>query len=210
MILYSTTDSIKLTPEIKFRGAFHLGKKLDLSFSESEIDALMKLEKESAIRQDLRLYRRCRGIIGVGFHKSSKAEVGKLLGVTKRMVDKWIKLYIEHGIKGLALGKCGGSKPRLTDTQKQQLSRIIEGGPEAYGYDTAIWTSPIVRDVVKKEFGIVYDVSHIRRILNKLGFSCQYPRVHLAKADHKRQKQWLENEYPAIKKSLKGKRGGSF
>lgn len=187
-----------------------MGKRLDLSFSESEIDALMKLEKESASRQDLRLYRRCRGIIGVGFHKSSKTEVSKLLGVTKRMVNKWIKLYVEHGIKGLELGKCGGSKPRLTETQKQQLSRIIEAGPEAYGYDTAIWTSPIVRDVVQKEFGIVYDVSHIRRILNKLGFSCQYPRVHLAKADHERQKRWLETEYPAIKKSRRERWGSNF
>lgn len=188
-----------------------MGKKLNLSFSESEIDALMKLEKESVIRQDFRLYRRCRGLIAVGFHKSSKAEVAKILGVTKRTIDKWIRLYVDNGIKGLELGKCGGSKSRLTEAQRQQLSRIIEEGPQAYGYDTAIWTSPIVRDVVKKEFGIVYDVSHIRRILNKLGFSCQYPRVHLAKADQNRQKQWLKNEYPAIKKkSFGGKRGGSF
>jgi transposase len=185
-------------------------ERLTLCLSDAEIEALMKLEKESAARPDFRLYRRCRGILAVGFHKYRKSEVAKLLGVTRRVVIKWVNLYKESGIKGLELEKCGGSKPRMNESQKQRLSQIIEDGPEAYGFDTGIWTSPIVRDVVFKEFGIHYDASHIRRILNKLGFSCQYPRVHLAKADYKRQKQWLENEYPAIKKSLRGKRGGSF
>jgi len=174
--------------------------RLELNLSESEIESLEKLEKESAARPDFRLYRRCRGILAVGFHKYRKSEVAKLLGVTRRVVIKWVKLYKADGIKGLELEKCGGSKARLTDDQKQRLSEIIENGPEAYGFDTAIWTSPIVREVVLTEFGIRYDVSHIRRILNMLGFSCQYPRIHLSKADHKKQKQWLENEYPAIKK----------
>lgn len=181
----------------------------DLSLSESEIGALTKLEKECASRPNFRLYRRCRAILALGCHKVRKSEIATLLGVTKRMVINWVNLYKAYGIKGLELEKCGGSKARLIESQKQRLSEIIESGPEVYGLDTAVWTSPIVREVVLKEFGIRYDVSHIRRILNRLGFSFQYPRVHLSKADHEKQKHWLENEYPTVKKSQNGRRCGS-
>jgi len=186
-----------------------MSKGISLNLSESEVEALLKLEKESSCRSDFRLYRRCRAILAIGWHKVRQYEVARLLGVSKRMVINWVNLYKAEGLDGLELEKCGGSKARLNDDQKARLSEIIESGPEVYGLDTAVWTSPLVREVVVKEFGIKYDVSHIRRILDKLGFSCQYPRVHLSKADHKKQKQWLENEYPTIKKSQKAKRGGN-
>lgn len=177
--------------------------KLELSYE--EFCVINKLEKESYKNRDIRLYKHCQALIAFGYDKVKKIQVAKAHGVTTHSINNWIKLYKEKGIEGLKLLPCGGSKAKLTDEQMQTLAQIIKDGPEEYGLDTAIWTSPIVREVVITEFGVQYDVSHIRRILDKLKFSVQYPRVQLAKADLKKQRNWLEKEYPAIKKSPKTK-----
>lgn len=176
---------------------------LKFKLSEEDFKVIDELQKESYQKKDFRLHTRCQALIALGYKKKRKTEVASILKISTASINNWIKLYKEYGVEGLRLKACGGSKAKLTEEQFKELSRIIEVGPEAYGYDTGVWTSPIVREVVKKEFHVTYDVSHIRRILDKLGFSVQYPRVHLSKADHKAQKKWLKKEYPAIKKNKK-------
>lgn len=171
-----------------------------LLLSDSDVRAIRQLEQESLSQRNFKLYCRCRALIAFGYSNVPKRDVILSLDITSQALNKWIRLFKKSGINGLKLGVCGGSEARLTKQQLESLSQIILAGPEAYGYDTAIWTSPLVREVVIKEFSVKYDVSHIRRILNKLGFSVQYPRVHLSKADHKLQKEWLGVEYPDIKK----------
>jgi transposase len=70
--------------------------------------------------------------------------------------------------------------------------------------DTGVWTSPIIVDLVKLRFRIAYSPSQIRRVLHELGFSLQYPRQELSKADKKRQATWLKEELPEKKKSPRG------
>jgi transposase len=172
----------------------------DLVLSDSDFQAIIELERESFVQNNLKLYCRCRALIAFGYNKVPKKDVVLSLGITRQALNKWIRLFKKSGIDGLRLGIGGGSESRLTKQQLESLSQIVLDGPEAHGFDTAIWTSPLIREVVIKEFGVKYDVSHIRRILDKLGFSVQYPRVHLSKADHKLQKNWLEMKYPDIKK----------
>ncbi len=171
-----------------------------LLLSHSDFLAIRQLEQESLSQKNFRLYCRCRALIAFGYSNVRKRDVVLSLDITSQALNKWIRLFKKSGVNGSKLGTCGGSQSRLTKQQLESLSQIVLAGPEAYGYDTAIWTSPLVREVVIKEFGVKYDVSHIRRILNKLGFSVQYPRVHLSKANHKLQKKWIEAEYPDIKK----------
>lgn len=180
---------------------------IGLNLSPEEVASIKQLEKESYESGNMRQYKRCRAILTLGTTNIHKNEIAASLGVGRHSINLWIKSYLKKGVNGLRLGKCGGSKSRLSEEQLQKLSQIIEDGPQKYGFDTAIWTSPLVREVVIKEFNEKYDVSHIRRILERLGFSVQYPRFHLAKADYERQRSWIKNDYADIKKKPKKKMG---
>ena len=45
----------------------------------------------------------------------------------------------------------------------------------AYGLETGIWTSPLVRQVIEGEFGQRYHAEHVRKLLQQLGYSVQRP-----------------------------------
>lgn len=61
----------------------------------------------------------------------------------------------------------------------------------------------MVGEVIKKRFGVGMSLSQVRRTLRKLGFSVQYPRQRLSKADQERRRTWVEVELPAIKKKVR-------
>jgi len=41
----------------------------------------------------------------------------------------------------------GGRQAKLTKTQKQQLCKLIDAGPEAAGFETACWNSVLIQTV---------------------------------------------------------------
>jgi len=93
---------------------------------------------------------------------------------------------------------CGPEAPE--ESQQQQLGGLIEGGPQAAGYTSGVWTGPMIADLIEQRFGVRYHNHHIPRLLHGLGFSVQRPRKRLARADVDAQATWLRRKFPAIKK----------
>jgi transposase len=129
-----------------------------------------------------------------------EADTAAAIGVGHRTVQDWIHRFRSGGVPGLRKGPFEGGKPRLTDEQKSELSRIVEAGPQEVGLDTGVWTTSIVAKLVRDLFGISYHPDHVGRILHRLGYSVQYPGRSLSKADENLQRTWLSHELPEIKK----------
>ncbi len=51
----------------------------------------------------------------------------------------------------------------------------LKRGPAALGYETALWTSVRVADLIERETGVRYHPGHVWKILRQLGWSCQRP-----------------------------------
>jgi hypothetical protein len=73
----------------------------------------------------------------------------------------------------------------------------------AYGLETGIWTSPLVRQVIEAEFGPRYHAGHVRKLLQQLGYSVQRPTTKLVQADVKQHRKWMRHTYPNLKKNAK-------
>jgi len=122
--------------------------------------------------------------------------------VARSTVAEWIRKFRQGGLQAVReRGPYAGKPPTLSAAQYQELREIIRGGPEAAGLDTGVWTAAVVAEVLRKRFGVRLSLSQIRRTLRKLGFSIQYPRQKLSKADKERQRTWVEVQLPEIKKS---------
>ena len=174
-------------------------------FQLSKGDALVVWNAKTAAedRGETDFARRLRAVWLVGRKGYKQNAVAEMLEVTTGCVWEWVRTYRVRGIEGLRTRKAPGAKPKLTDKQFERLRRWIKRGPEACGYDTGVWTGPLVRDLIKAKFNVTYSVPHVRRILHKLGFSVQYPKKILSEASLEEQERWLKKDYPRIKKKPK-------
>jgi putative transposase len=75
-----------------------------------------------------------------------------------------------------------------------------------FGFETDLWTTERVVNLIEEEFGIKYHPDHVRKILhNSLNFSPQKPEEIARERDEKKKKRanWVKNVLPEIKKSVR-------
>jgi transposase len=104
------------------------------------------------------------------------------------------------GIAGLVTETAPGPLPKLAAAQKDELAALVDAGPLAAGYQSGVWTGPMVGDLIERLFGVRYHKHNVPRLLHELGFSIQRPRKRLARADVEAQATWLRETFPSIKK----------
>lgn len=163
------------------------------------VEKLTRLRKEADRDGAYRVANRIHAVTLNAKGKTS-GEIAELLESPRARVSEWLRNYEEHGYEGLLEGHRSGRPSRLTEVQKEMLSDIVESGPVAYGYLSGVWTSVMIGQVIRDEFGITYQPRSVRHLLNQLGFSMQRPKRILANADPVKQDRWRRYTYPNIKK----------
>jgi len=130
----------------------------------------------------------------------SSSEIAKVLNVTREITSKWLKTYEQQGVDGLLERPRSGRPGKLSEVEKIILCDIVDSGPVAYGYSTGVWTSAVISEVIRDEFGIVYHPGHVRKLLNEFGYSVQSPKRLLAAADKEKRDKWVLSSYQQLKK----------
>ena len=160
---------------------------------------LKEIYARAKSRGELAVWRRCRAVLGYLAGKTV-TEIARELDAGRSSVYEWLNWYNAHGVGGLKTKKAPGAAPRLSPTQEEELAGTIEGGPIEAGYNSGVWTGPMIGNLIHKRYGVKYHNHHVPRLLHRLGFSVQRPRKKLAKADAEAQAYWLRTRLPAIKK----------
>jgi len=132
-------------------------------------------------------------------------DIAVALGVTKGAVSQWLKRAREEGPEGLRRRKAPGRLPRLSQEQRAELPRLLERGPEAYGFRGAVWTEGRIAEVIRRIFGVSYHPSHVGRILRACGWSLQKPVRRASQRNEEAIRTWVEKRWPVLKKRQKRK-----
>lgn len=168
---------------------------------------MLEQEREMARRNgNLDLFLKTSCILLVSDGRFQK-DVADMLAVPLRTLEWWIEQYRTSGLAALRKGPYPGRQSRLTPDQKKELAQIIEAGPEKAGLDTGVWNAVIVKSLIKARFRVSYGLSQVRRILRRLRLSVQLPRHAPAKADPKKQEEWIQEELPETKKKVQSDGG---
>lgn len=128
----------------------------------------------------------------------SKTEIAKRLGVCRQTVGIWYKHYRESGIDGLKIGT-PGRKPRLTQTQWQEIERDLLSGPRACGYETDLWTLERIADLICRKTGVCYNSNYVWKLMKRLKWSCQKPERKAKERNEEEIARWRAEEWPRIK-----------
>ncbi len=119
---------------------------------------------------------------GVGqFHRAMEiideiTQITLTLRCSAQAVYIWIKEFILKGLESLRRRKPPGRPSRLTGKQKKKLAEMIDAGPEACGYPGACWRSPMIQDLILREFGKYYSAKYVAELLKNMNFSYQKAR----------------------------------
>jgi transposase len=131
-----------------------------------------------------------------GMHLDDAADIFEC---GRSTVYGWVKAHREQGPEALMVKKPPGPEPKLTERQMAQLRGIVIGrDPRQFELDFVLWTRELVRDVIKRKFGVEYTVQGVGKILRRLGLSPQRPLVRAYEQDRERVRRWKDEEYPAI------------
>ena len=143
-----------------------------------------------------------------GKEKNPKAKL-RLLATIKRKQDKtlddisfdlqkpkttihdWLHIIDKKGISGIYDKKQTGRPARLTEKDMKKLRNDLVKGPKICGFSSEIWTMKMIRDYVKRKFGVEFVNRHTSRIMDKIDFSYRKPRIkHYKSADKRSQERF--------------------
>lgn len=144
---------------------------------------------------------RLRAVHGIelGF---TEADIADLLGVSRETVSRWWSAYAERGpdaLPGNRTGRPLGTGRTLSDDRARRLQDLIDdNSPEGLGIPSPLWSRRAVRDLIRKEYGIVMPVRTVGEYLKRWGYTTKRPRRHARDQDPEEVDQWLNETYPGL------------
>ena len=150
--------------------------------------------------------RRAEGVRLLEAGEMTQVEIARHLGVTEAAVSKWKKQLVEEGPQALQAQKATGRPPKLDEATKAELVKKLEEGAIAAGFPTEQWTQARVKQLIKREFDVVYHQNYISRLLDDLGWSVQKVDPRAMEQDEELVRAWLSRDLPRIKKSAAARR----
>lgn len=134
------------------------------------------------------------------------SEVIASFGLHRSVIYRWLKAAAGRGkgLRALASRKATGRPPKLTPQQERQVFRWINGkNPMQYGFDFALWTRQIVRDLVQREFAVTLSLASVGALLARLDLTPQKPLQRAYQRDPAAIERWQRETYPAIARRAK-------
>jgi transposase len=135
--------------------------------------------------------------VGKGAHPE---DVAAALGLHRKTVYDWLARYREGGMDALRARPVPGRPPKLGGPQLSRLYALIAGrDPRQMQFEFALWTREMVREVIRREFGVALSAVSVGRLLRKIGLSPQRPLHRAYQQDPEAVERWKREEYPAIR-----------
>jgi len=166
------------------------------------------MDRSSAKRLDRKtLYYLRKRVVDLREKGHSNKEIAQMLNLDPTTTSKWYSQYKKDGSKALKPKKTGRPKDsgkKLTKEQEAHLvGLLIEKNPRQLQFKFALWTREAVRQLIERETGLVLPLSTVGYYLQRWQFTAKKPIKRAYERNDAKVKQWLEEEYPKIKKQAK-------
>jgi transposase len=128
----------------------------------------------------------------------SVREVAEMLALGEQTIRDYRNAFLVKGIASLVYKRPSGRPSKLTKTQRQELAALIKASPQAAGYTSGCWNTPMIQDLIERRFGVTYHPHYIATLLGNLGFSYQKARFVSDHLNEAKRLAWRQREWPRI------------
>lgn len=122
----------------------------------------------------------------------TSVEIARTLDAGRRSVQAWIRRYNQAGIEGLAHRPGQGRRWRLSVSQRQCLCARLDAGAQERDGVCTLHGKDLQR-ILQQEFGLLYHLNGVYKMLHRLGYSCLMPRPQHRHADPLAQEAFKKN-----------------
>ncbi len=130
--------------------------------------------------------------------------VAKVYNFDRSCIYRWLKQYDNGGFEALESKMAPGAEPLITSEIDEWLKQtVLALTPVEFGYDTNLWTSVILSNLLTQNFGVTVSDCAVRLHLKALGLTCQKPEYQDVQRDESEIDKFLNNKFPRICKVAK-------
>jgi transposase len=127
-------------------------------------------------------------------------DVAVTLGLHRKTVYGWVAKYRQGGADALRAKPVPGRPGKLSGERIARLYALIVGrDPRQLSFEFALWTREMVRQVIRREFGVGMSAVSVGRLLRTMGLSPQRPLHRAYEQNPEAVARWKTEEYPAIR-----------
>lgn len=131
-------------------------------------------------------------------------EIARQIGCSPSSVVRWRDAWRAHGRSGIKPKPVPGRPSRLKAGQKKRLTTMLLRGAIQNGYQTELWTTARIAELIEKQWGVKYHRDHICRLMASLCWSYQKPERRALERDEAAIANWRKIRWPTVKKTPKG------
>jgi transposase len=136
----------------------------------------------------------------------SQLEIAHRVGVSRQTLMRWDRLRQQGGVQApLRRAEHLGRPERLSESQREELVRLLKAGSLAAGFAVELWALPRIARVIEERFSVSMVLSSVWRLLGRLGWSVQRPSGQARERDERAIRTWKAQRWPTLKKSLRDK-----
>jgi transposase len=100
----------------------------------------------------------------------SRGEAARCAGMDRQTLRDWVHRYNAEGLGGLYDRLPPGPAPRLSQAQLEELSAIVETGPDPEHDGVVRWRRVDLQKVIKQRFGVELHERSVGKVLHRLDF----------------------------------------
>jgi transposase len=177
--------------------------RIRIQVSSATVKALQTRLQQAYQHDDVRLVRRTTVLIDMLVYHVPMERLCERWGLSPACLYGWRQAFLLRGMDSLVYRHSGGRRPKLTPKQKKRLVELIEAGPLVVGCETACWNSVLIRVLIWREFGVLYNRHYICTLLSNLGFSFQKAHFVSDHLDAAKRLAWLAEKWPTLFRAAK-------
>ena len=140
------------------------------------------IQQEIARSDESRYDHRLHGLLLVTGGQSCQ-QVAELFGEDRRTVQRWVKRFESHGLKGVREGERPGRPTTLDAKQWAALGRDLRRVPQDFGHAGHLWDGKMLSEHLRQRYGVVLGVRQCQRVFGQMGFRLRKPRPQVAQSD---------------------------
>jgi transposase len=169
-----------------------------IHFTRLTVNALQHALHKAYVAGDLRLLRRSSALLEFGANNLAVSGIVTKWNIARSTFYAWVSAFLLNDLDSLVYHYHGGCPPRLTDTQKKRLCEWLDAGPQAVGFESACWSTLLIQELIRREWGVLYNRNYVCELLHNLGYSFQKAQFVSDHLDEARRSAWRTQDWPAI------------
>lgn len=139
----------------------------------------------------------------------TQKQCAEVFGITERSVNRIWSKYRQGGKRVLSSKKRGVKEgKKISGKQSAEVRKLIKDKmPDQLKLPFGLWTREAVQQLIFDRYGITLSRWQVGRYLKSWGYTPQKPIRKAFEQKPEKVKQWLDKEYPSIKRKAKRQKG---